>query len=117
ARKTMNRLKVNQLASYGNFQSKNAKHEKDRTNIYEPDFNPAVQAKGMDQVDNFTKNLDKYIDLVSWCRWNPDLWWDMITPETGGIRLDLDQRVFLRSLARFTATYGVFPRGYGKTLL
>lgn len=48
---------------------------------------------------------------------NPDLFWDLITPETGGIRLDLDQRVFLRSLARFTSTYGVFPRGYGKTLL
>lgn len=48
---------------------------------------------------------------------NPDLFWDLITPETGGIRLDLDQRVFLRSIARFLSTYGVFPRGYGKTLL
>jgi hypothetical protein len=116
----MNLLKsqmVNILASYGKFQSKNVKHEKDRTNIYEPDFNPTVNAKGNEQLDSFTKNLDKYIDLISWCRWNPDLWWDLITPEIGGIRLDLDQRVFLRSLARFTSTYGVFPRGYGKTLL
>ncbi|WP_425203615.1 hypothetical protein [Priestia megaterium] len=48
---------------------------------------------------------------------NPDLFWDLITPETGGIRLDLDQRIFLRSIARFISTYGVFPRGYGKTLL
>lgn len=105
------------MTSFNNFQSKNVKHEKDRTNIYEADFNPTVNARGTDQTDNFTRNLDKYIDLVSWARWNPDLWWDLITPETGGIRLDLDQRVFLRSLARFTSTYGVFPRGYGKTLL
>lgn len=45
---------------------------------------------------------------------NPDLWYDLITPESGGIRLDLDQRVFLRSLSRFISTYGVMPRGYGK---
>jgi hypothetical protein len=113
----MRLLKVMKMASFNNFQSKNVKHDKDRTNIYEPDFNPTVQARSLDQTDNFTKNLDKYTDLISWARWNPDLWWDLITPETGGIRLDLDQRVFLRSLARFTANYGVFPRGYGKTLL
>lgn len=105
------------LSSFNNFQSKNVKHSKDRTNIYEADFNSTIKSKSNEQMDNFTKNLPKYIDLVSWCRWNPDLWWDLITPETGGIRLDLDQRVFLRSLARFIANYGVFPRGYGKTLL
>lgn len=64
----MSKLKVSLLANYSNFQSKNMKHDKDRTNIYEPDFNPTVDAKGLDQIDNFTKNLDKYIDLVSWCR-------------------------------------------------
>jgi ribonucleoside-diphosphate reductase alpha chain len=107
------------MANYNNFQSNNAKHSNSssRTNIYEADFNPTVNAKGMAEVDNFTKNLDKYIDFVSWGRWNPDLFWDLITPETGGIRLDLDQRVFLRCLARFITNYGVFPRGYGKTLL
>jgi hypothetical protein len=107
------------MASYSNFQSNNAKHSAtgSRTNIYEPDFNPTINSRGIDQTDNFTKNLDKYVDLMSWCRWNPDLWWDLITPETGGIRLDLDQRVFLRCLSRFITNYGVFPRGYGKTLL
>ncbi|QSF43280.1 hypothetical protein [Paenibacillus tianjinensis] len=62
------------------------------------------------------ERLKKYTDLVSWCRWNPDLWYDLITPEFGGIRLDLDQRVFLRSITRFISVYGVFPRGYGKTM-
>jgi len=46
-----------------------------------------------------------------------DLWYDLITPHTGGIRLDIDQRVFLRSISRFTSTYGVFPRGFGKTMI
>lgn len=105
------------MASHKNFQSKNAKHSKNRTNIYEADFNSSVEAKGVKEVDSFTKNLPKYIDFVSWGRWNPDLFYDLITPETGGIKLDLDQRIFLRSLARFLSTYGVFPRGYGKTLL
>jgi hypothetical protein len=76
-----------------------------------------VEVKGEKESDSFSKNLDKYIDFVSWVRWNPDLFWDLITPETGGIRLDLDQRVFLRCLARFVSNYAVFPRGYGKTLL
>ncbi len=45
---------------------------------------------------------------------HPDLFLDLITPETGGIRLDLDQRVFIRTLVRFVSVYAVFPRGYGK---
>jgi ribonucleoside-diphosphate reductase alpha chain len=68
-------------------------------------------------IDYTEDRLKKYTDFVSWCRWNPDLWYDLITPETGGIKLDLDQRVFLRCITRFISTYGVFPRGYGKTFL
>lgn len=104
------------MPSYKNFQSNNQKNSKDRTNIYEPDFNASVNAKGDTEVDSFTKNLHKYIDFVSWARFFPDLWYDLITPEVGGIKLDLDQRIFLRALSRFVSTYGVFPRGYGKTL-
>jgi hypothetical protein len=62
-------------------------------------------------------NIEKYIEFISWCRFFPDLWYDMITPEVDFIRLDLDQRLFLRSIARFISTYGVFPRGYSKTML
>ncbi|MEM4995005.1 hypothetical protein WKH56_20785 [Priestia sp. SB1] len=105
------------MSSYSNFQSQNAKNKNDRYDIYNSAFNSSVEAKGQTEVDNFTKNLDKYSDFVSWARWHPDLFWDLITPETGGIRLDLDQRIFLRSIARFISSYGVFPRGYGKTLL
>lgn len=102
------------MGSYKNFQSKSAKHKKNRYGIYNPEFESAVKGKGFEEEDNFSKNLNKYIDFVSWARWNIDLWYDLITPETGGINLDLDQRVFLRSITRFVSTYGVFPRGYGK---
>lgn len=107
------------MSSFSNFQSQNAKYSNNnsRTDIYNPAFQSSVNAKGNQEIDSFTRNLDKYIDFISWARWNPDLFWDLITPDTGGIRLDLDQRVFLRSIARFLSTYGVFPRGYGKTLL
>jgi hypothetical protein len=105
------------MSSYSNYQSKNAKHTKNRTNIYEADFNSPIDTYGVQESDNFSKNLKKYMEFVSWAKWFPDLWYDLITPEIGGIKLDLDQRIFLRSLSRFISTYGVFPRGYGKTLL
>ena len=107
------------MSSYSNFQSDNMKYDskESRTNIFNPEFQATVKALGDVQTDSFTKNLDKWVNFTSWARWCPDLWYDLITPETGGIRLDLDQRVFLRCIARFVSTYGVFPRGYGKTFV
>lgn len=67
--------------------------------------------------DSFEGNIQKWIEFVQWAKWFPDLWYDLIRPEKGGMRLDLDQRVFLRSMSRFVSTYGVFPRGFGKTML
>ena len=61
--------------------------------------------------------LEKWKEFTQWARWFPDLWYDLISPPKGGIRLDLDQRVFLRCMSRFVSTYGVFPRGFGKTFL
>lgn len=105
------------MTSYQNFQrDKNLKNTKNR-NVYDPAFNPTVKGMGDNEADSFTRNLSKWTDFVSWARFFPDLWWDLITPETGGIRLDLDQRVYLRCTARFVSNYMVFPRGYGKTLL
>lgn len=101
------------MVIYNNFQSDNQKYSKNRTDIYNSEFNKAVDLIGIEELDSFTKNLNKYIDFVSWGRWFPDLWFDLITPETGGIRLDLDQRVLLRAMSRFLSVYGVYPRGYG----
>ncbi len=56
------------MSSYSNFQSQNAKNKNDRYDIYNSAFNSSVEAKGQVEVDNFTKNLDKYSDFVSWAR-------------------------------------------------
>ena len=63
----------------------------------------------------FGKDLYKYVEFCSWCRWYPDLFLDLIKPEKGGINLHSDQRVYLRCIMRFVSLYGVFPRGWGKT--
>jgi len=101
------------MASYNNFSSDNNKFKKEHTrmDINNPDFVPAVASKSLNQLDKFEKNLDKWVDFVSWARFSPDGFLDLITPETGGIKLDLDQRIFLRCMARFVSVYGVFPRG------
>lgn len=107
------------MASYSNFQNDNNKYTKkeSRVNVHNPNFNPAINLIGSNEKDSFERNLKKWSDIVSFFRWYPDLFWDIITPKTGGIRLDLDQRVFLRAVARFPTGYYVFPRAYGKTLL
>lgn len=60
------------------------------------------------------KKWDRFCTL---CKWFPDLFLDKIKPETGGISLDLDQRVLIRSICRFISVYGVLPRGWGKTFI
>jgi ribonucleoside-diphosphate reductase alpha chain len=101
------------MAGYSNFQNKNNLYsdKKQRTNIYEPAFQTPVSSLTKEQEKGFDANLDKWVDFISWCRWYPDLWYDLCRPKKGGISLDLDQRVFLRSLSRFVSNYCVFPRG------
>lgn len=50
-------------------------------------------------------------------KWYPDLFFDTMRPEHGGIDLNFDQRVFLRAIARFFSMYGTMPRGWSKTFL
>jgi len=85
-----------------------------RTDMYNPNFSPTVSSQGINESSNFMKNLPKWVEFVSWARWYPDLFYDLITPETGSIYIDLDERIFLRATARFLSSYGVFPRGFGK---
>ena len=63
----------------------------------------------------FGDSLYNYYKFISWAKFYPDLFLDLLKPETGGINLHLDQRVFLRCDARFFSMYGTFPRGYAKT--
>ncbi len=104
------------MSSFNNFQSDNAKYtNKESRNNYNPAFNSTVEAKGREEYSQFRSNLDKYIDFVSWARWYPDLWLDLIKPKNGGIKLHSDQRTFMRVAMRFLSMYGVYPRGWGKT--
>lgn len=104
------------MAGYNNFQTDNAKYtKKESRSDYNPDHNSSVSSAGDKESELFDDNLEKYVEFLSWARWYPDLFLDLIKPKTGGINLHADQRVFLRATTRFVAFYGVFPRGYGKT--
>lgn len=95
----------------------NDRHTEHNYDVNNPEFSANVSALGKNQEDGFNGNLEKWVDFIAWARWNFDLFLDLLTPEEGGIRLDLDQRVFIRSMGRFLSVYGTFPRGYGKTMV
>ncbi|QJI52506.1 terminase [Psychrobacillus phage Perkons] len=102
------------MANYKNFQSDNFKFTKGTSRDFDnPEFNSQVKVNDHKQ-NSFEDNFDKWLEFVQWARWFPDLFYDLIKPESGGMRLDLDQRLFLRCMSRFISTYGVFPRGFGK---
>jgi hypothetical protein len=90
------------MASYNNFQSKNQKHSKDRTNIYDSSFETPVEPNKNDNI--IKRNLSKWAELCAYLRWSPDIFYDMIKPETGGIKLDLYQRIMMRTLSRGSKT-------------
>ena len=102
------------MASYKNFTSKNKKHSKSRTDIYESAFESPAQPT--DQSNLITKNIEKWTEFCAFIRFYPDIFYDMLKPETGGITLDLYQRVMMRTLSRFQENYFCIPRGGSKTL-
>lgn len=103
------------MASYKNFTSKNKKHSKGgRTDIYESAFETPVQPK--DHSNIIAKNIGKWAEFCSFIRFYPDIFFDMLKPETGGIELDLYQRIMMRTLSRFQENYFCIPRGGSKTL-
>ena len=102
------------MASVKNFESKNNKVSRART-TGDADFTSQVASMGAKEGNFIEKNIDQLKELISFWRWYPDLFLDLITPETGGVRLHTDQRVYLRTILRFYSTYGTFPRGWGKT--
>jgi len=57
------------LASYGKFQSDNAKHSvKETRSAHNASFNSSVESAGEEEKTKFQNNIDKYIDLISWAR-------------------------------------------------
>ncbi|WP_139785604.1 hypothetical protein [Cytobacillus gottheilii] len=109
---------MKKMSSYKNFQDDNFKFTKESSRLVadNPAFNSQVKISDL-KKDSFEDNFETWVEFLQWARWFPDLFYDLIKPEKGGMRLDLDQRVFLRCMSRFVSTYGVFPRGFGKTML
>lgn len=102
------------MASHKNFTSKNKKHTNDRSDIYESAFNSPINPT--DNSNLITRNISKWAEFCSFIRFYPDIFYDMLKPDTGGIELDLYQRVMMRTLSRFQENYFCIPRGGSKTL-
>ncbi len=104
------------MAGYANFETKNKKNEKDRYDIYEPEFeSPFKQSEYNSSI--ISKHIKEFTELSSFLRWMPDIFWDLYKPEVGGLIFDLHQRVMIRLLARFPENYFCAPRGISKTLV
>lgn len=63
----------------------------------------------------FGDSLENYVNFASYCRWYPDKFLDLCKGPNNGFKLDMDERVLMRSLARFFSTYGCLPRGAAKS--
>jgi ribonucleoside-diphosphate reductase alpha chain len=104
------------MAGYKNFQSNNKKYTRvENRSVYDPEHNPTVKAVTDGQMSIFEQNIDKWVEFMSWAKFYPDLFVDLISQ--GGIKLHTDQRIFLRAAVRYYGLYGVFSRGWGKTFL
>lgn len=103
------------MASFKNFQSDNFKYGADNRSVYNPILSPTISALSETDKEIINSSKENYYRFVSWARWYPDLFLDLIKPKTGGINLHLDQRILMRSIVRFPSTSGVFSRGFGKT--
>ena len=110
------------MAWYQNYEKPETKHERFQNvpkTVYDSEGYTPVKSLNDDQKKEFNHNIKQYSRFISWARWYPDLFLDMLRPkingELGGINLHFDQRVFLRATMRFFNMYGVFPRAWGKT--
>ena len=63
----------------------------------------------------FGDSLENYVAFASYCRWMPDAFLDLCKGPNNCFKLDLDERILMRSLARFFSTYGCLPRGAAKS--
>ncbi len=104
------------MAGYVNFETKNKKNEKDRYDIYEPQFESPIKPSDYNS-SIISKHIREFTELCSFLKWMPDIFWDMYKPEVGGLIFDLHQRVMIRLLARFPENYFCAPRGISKTLV
>jgi ribonucleoside-diphosphate reductase alpha chain len=103
------------MTSQNNFKTENNNKSKNRNDIYNASFESPVQGSELN-TSIISRHKGELSTLCSYLRFYPDVFYDMLTPEKGGIKLDLYQRVMMRSLARFPECYFCIPRGGSKTL-
>lgn len=104
------------MAGYKNFTTDNNKHSKDRNDIYNNAFETPFK-HSENGKNTIQKNIPQLSELCAFLRFYPDIFYDTIAPESGGIKLDLYQRIMMRVLARFPENYFCIPRGGSKTLV
>lgn len=91
--------------------------------VYNYIFDIVIPQKKRENPNNkFYQHLEKWVKLVSYWRFYPDMFYDIISPtrkngDKKGITLSLDQRVSLRAMARFKHFHATLSRGSGKTYL
>ncbi|WP_205427824.1 hypothetical protein [Clostridium botulinum] len=103
------------MSSYQNYKTENNNKTNDRTDIYNESFESPIQQSEM-STSIISRHKSELAKFCAYIRFYPDIYYDMITPEKGGIKLDLYQRVMMRSLSRFPECYFCIPRGGSKTL-
>lgn len=75
-----------------------------------------TQLRSNIEQDSFVeRNIEKLKALRSWILWYPDLFFDLLSPSIGGLKLCFDQRVSMRCDSRFAAFHTCQPRGSAKT--
>lgn len=91
--------------------------------VYNYIFQIVIPKKKKENPESkFYQNLEKWVELVSYWRFYPDMWYDIISPNKKngskkGVKLSLDQRVNLRGMARFKHFHAVLSRGSGKCVV
>ena len=75
-------------------------------------FSPKSPLRNQIYYEHFIRNSHKYAELVSWLRFYPDIYYDMIRPsgKRNILIFDSYQRMLLRILARFPDAYLCIPR-------
>lgn len=75
-------------------------------------FAPKSPLRNQLYYEHFIRNSHKYAELISWLRFYPDVYYDMIRPKgkKNALIFDDHQRMQLRILARFADPYLCIPR-------
>lgn len=81
--------------------------------IYSTDFKNSTHVT----KDRILKNAEKYAEVLNLFMVYPDIFIDIITPRNSSFSLFFEQRMVLRSMARYRQSYFTFTRAFSKSFL